>query len=341
MAKRKRKAFYRPAGVPLVIKGPQAEQEATERGIQFLPYTGTIRVTGAFFIRAGSVSIYRGYDLVAQWEDAVPGIRKVELAGMESVNVTTADQMLIASPYPVITVTQVGSPVVVPIINPSSVLGAGGYLSLAVTKNGNPDPSDYPWFYNVGSLVPNVNGLTADQQQVDQSFTRNFVGAQGSVQFRSSNSLAATNGGVAFQGDLLQASSASSRDRPFFHNAVLNALGGESTVLMVAFYEAANVAALWGFATAVLPANIVRSFYTMIPLHRGFNGSIEITAQMYAPGWIPAAGNGISVYGFNTNVPAVVALTYIHAVGICPYLLGTGQPRPTPFYIGLRSAARQ
>lgn len=324
-----------------MLKGAVPERALAERGISLVPYTGSVLVTGPFYIRAGSVSIYRGYDLVVQWEDAVPGIRHIDLQDTETVTVTCSDVMMIASLYPVQPVYTGSSAVVTPISNPTTILGQDGFLALSVHRQGTIDPADYPWFYVAGGINPvAATGIPANNTQVDQAYTRNYILPMGSVQFRSSNSLAASNGGVAFQGVVLRRI-ADSADRPFFQTATVSGFGGESTNMMLAFYEQANVAAQWGFSTGGTPAAVVRAFFTIIPIYRGSNEqTVEIVAQIYAPQWTPAAGNAIMAYGLNTNIPAIAAITYIHASGICMLMKGTQQPRPQPFFIGLRSVAR-
>lgn len=328
-----------PPGVLRVITGRQAQKMATDRGIQFTQYTGSVRVTGSFYIRAGSVSIFRGTDLAQQWEDAIPGIRYVEVSGLESVICVSADVMLIASPYPIVPQSTIVGGTVVP-VQVNTLLGTGGFLALEVWRNGVRSPEDPPWFFFTGSLSTDPSGFinAATTVQVDPVQTRVTCTPPAGIQFQSSNTTA-NLGDPAF---LLQGvnlfGAADSRALPFYHRFCLPINSSITDSVAIVYWEMASVTANFTFSTTGTPGAAVRGFYNIIPKWRNDQPDY-INSQIFCPGWVPAAGNKVMGYACHLTPQTLAGVTTTHGSGLSYGLFNAPTPRATTVVIGLRSYA--
>lgn len=301
-----------------IITGEIARREVTRRGWNFSPFVGSVRVTGEFFIRAGSVTIFRGPDLVKQWEDSMPGIRWVKLAGTESVTCVSTTIMLIAAAFQPVAVPTTAIATVPSVVLPQAVLGGGGWLSLEIWRGGVRSPEVPPWMFTTGSMVTTGAGFPAGAtSQIDPSITRRTNQPNWGDRFASSNTM--TNFGDAAanpSGVVLLANAGTSRALPFYHRAnVPQNPGGETTVI-VCYFEIVSAAAQFAFSAAVSPANFVRSVFAPVNVDRSDPEPVEIRSQAFIPNWTPAAGNQVCAFVFEISGRNFVGtLTTNHATG--------------------------
>jgi hypothetical protein len=289
----------------IVVEGAEAEREVTRRGWPFAQYSGSVLVSGEFFIRGGSVTILRGFDLVKQWEDSVPGIRWVRVHAGETLTCLSTQVMMIASAYRVI--TQVSAIAATPpAIAAPPWLGTGGWVSLEAYHNGQRSTDFIPWFFREGSMDTAGTGIITGASQIDSAFVRTSNYPTWGSRFGSSNTLGYL-ASAAFNGVNLYGP-ADSRALPFSHRATMpqNSATGD---YCIAFFEHASVTANFTFSSNVNPATIVKALFALV---RGSNSGVMDTwlcAQMFAPGWIPAPGNKVIAYCLSHS--AVVGATAV------------------------------
>jgi len=322
-----------------VITGKVAQTEVTRRGIQFLQYTGAVRVTGSFFIRAGSVAIFRGYDLVKQWEDSIAGIRWVQLDGIESVVCTSSSTMLIASPYPVISVQIAPTAVVAP-FSVTDVLGQGGWLASTIYQNGVMIAENSPWFANTGSLIPDAVGRLANVAQVNTALTRQVclpewgsAGGSASTAWNLFNAAATGVTTVLF-------GPADIKTSPWYNRAAIQTNVALGETLAILFFEIPTAAA--NFTTVALaPGTAVRSFFQLISNFRSgpVSADLLVRAQLFAPNWIPAVGNKVCTNVGHLRPAAVVGSNASQSVGFAQGMNNQPSFTTLPRSVAIQSSA--
>jgi hypothetical protein len=322
-----------------VITGTIAQDEATRMGWPFLQYSGSVTVIDSFFIRGGSVIISSGPLRLKQWEDGIPGIRWVQVPPGMGVTVTTATVMFIASSMPVRSVQLAGTGTISSIALPT-ILGAGGFLSVELRRTNVHTGEALPWFSNVGSIGTAGTGIIANTTQVDPTACREINLPNWGFRFQSSNSTSNIGDPAALVQGVTLWGVGTSQLLPFYHKVTIPAFSGFSDTLCLMFFEIPSATAQFTFSATSIPANFVRSVYLPFPAYRNTIGEITVNAQIFAPAWIPAAGNQVCAYVHHMGGSVIApGFTTVHATGHVQGLKNTPQQKPIPVLISMQGSA--
>jgi hypothetical protein len=316
-----------------ITQGVEVSQESTRLGWPFMQCSGSVTVIGTFYIRGGSAIISVGTTRLTSWEDGLPGIRKVAMAEGLGVTVTTPTVMYIASPNPVVSIQLSGTGTVTSVSIPN-ILGQGGFMSMELERNGNKTLEDTPWFSFIGGIGTSGTGIIPNAIQLDPSLTRKTNFPNWGELFQSSNNtMNIGDPALLLQGVNLYGT-ADSRLRPFYHKVTIPLFSGFSDTIAMMFFEMPSVTANFTFSTVGSPATVVRGLFAPVPAFRNATADITINAQLYAPAWIPAAGNKVMAYVMHL-AGAVIAPGFgtVHATGFAQLLKNTAVQPPLPVYI--------